>query len=937
MSYDPGRDSGGGGSFATAADDINTATAHGGGGNNNDGGGSGASRQTHARKSAPRGKRYNIKLAVELRARFREPYADFINLMLDALPANSSVAAGEVGDLLAAAASKAPKGFGWIVWLPLPIRDKFLERKAVFWPKATHTEFVEFLLLNREAQSKPRALHAVPAPALVPAYQPIPLALPVVPEEPRFDMEQVYNAAPKAPVTGYDATGFTSTKLSYRPAEFNESIPVAIPVAQPVAAPWMPSSPAPHQATARSSPSPSSFANNDDKMSKAMSDFFGYSNQPMFPQQMAAMPPYPAVSAYSAIPWPTYDAVPVAANETWSEKPYDGVVEAEKTDAATLAHLAEVYSASRLDGTVGYAPFAAVPAISSIIAPAVPPRPSSVSSTPGSVGAGRSPELGSRTFENISSSPVRTTSPFMKEKTPMEAFASPRRSPGRSFTPSIADPVIPSTAVSPPYGLSILSNTASPYFSGNVMAEFPTIDEFLMSEKSGRGSPASPPVFPVYGALPVAEPVTAPTNEPSENFAEVYAPAGIFAAEVIDASMEPTTTDVMDWTKLATNVPVGDFSNPQLFLDLDPAAWLDRQKELDLHKPESPTLENFSDGRKTMSPSPAYPTKAPVLGLSPPECKTAQELLAQFMFDDPSAADAMKPDNVLQDLFSLSGSPPPGIVSLFTPIGALLEQSAVLRPPPSPSLSPKTPLLSSSLSSSPQLSPGIDHPWQLSPPSELLSLDPLIVSTGPGAFFGTCGWDGLYAGTVNAASADNVMRIVENAAHDRGGRSGTAPGRGRGGRGGGASGVGAGGGGGMSTGGSHRFEAGSGGGGPGGGRGGHAFGDGRTRTYLDEIDVARINASGLDGRSGWGLSGDSSIRPPRNSLYAPQLRSNEGFFGYAGGGGGTVFAFGAGDFVDLGNRSVLVARRREQESRNRGAPPYSIEDSRIARRRRDLM
>ncbi|KAI8847377.1 hypothetical protein BC829DRAFT_433984 [Chytridium lagenaria] len=132
-----------------------TPEEHGGGSDNNSPNVSGGT--TSASEKKKRGKRYNLKLStlvfVDLKNTayvFQEPYHDYLNALLDQLPPKDSATSTALSSRLVSSLHTAPKGTDWTVWISLESRSRFLDKKAIYAPGATHSEFVEFLLRNRE-------------------------------------------------------------------------------------------------------------------------------------------------------------------------------------------------------------------------------------------------------------------------------------------------------------------------------------------------------------------------------------------------------------------------------------------------------------------------------------------------------------------------------------------------------------------------------------------------------------------------------------------------------------------------------------------------------------------------------------------------------------------------------------------------------------------
>ncbi|KAJ3094928.1 SUMO1 sentrin specific peptidase 8 [Phlyctochytrium planicorne] len=101
-----------------------------------------------------RSKRYNLKLANEHRTEFYEPYHDYLNSLLDGIPEKTPANTTELSSKLVSSLHSAPKGTDWTIWLTLECRTKFLEKKAIYAPGATHSEFVEFLLTFKREKLK---------------------------------------------------------------------------------------------------------------------------------------------------------------------------------------------------------------------------------------------------------------------------------------------------------------------------------------------------------------------------------------------------------------------------------------------------------------------------------------------------------------------------------------------------------------------------------------------------------------------------------------------------------------------------------------------------------------------------------------------------------------------------------------------------------------
>ncbi|KAJ3220082.1 hypothetical protein HDU67_006838 [Dinochytrium kinnereticum] len=98
-----------------------------------------------------RGKRYNLKLSNEHRHRFQEPYHEYLNSLLDLLPLKDGPSSPTLSSRLFSSLRKAPKGTDWTIWISLECRNRFLEMKAIYAPGATHSEFVEFLLISKDS------------------------------------------------------------------------------------------------------------------------------------------------------------------------------------------------------------------------------------------------------------------------------------------------------------------------------------------------------------------------------------------------------------------------------------------------------------------------------------------------------------------------------------------------------------------------------------------------------------------------------------------------------------------------------------------------------------------------------------------------------------------------------------------------------------------
>ncbi|RKO84529.1 hypothetical protein BDK51DRAFT_48922, partial [Blyttiomyces helicus] len=106
--------------------------------------------------------RHNLKIPLAHRARFHEPYDNFLSSLLDLLP--PAPPAGNQAPLSALplpAPGKAPRGCNWTVWISTDLHRRFHEGKKVFAPGTTHGQFVEALLLLAEETRRRKAAGAL--------------------------------------------------------------------------------------------------------------------------------------------------------------------------------------------------------------------------------------------------------------------------------------------------------------------------------------------------------------------------------------------------------------------------------------------------------------------------------------------------------------------------------------------------------------------------------------------------------------------------------------------------------------------------------------------------------------------------------------------------------------------------------------------------------
>ncbi|KAJ3333247.1 hypothetical protein HDU76_010067 [Blyttiomyces sp. JEL0837] len=245
-----------------------------------------------------RAKRHNLKLAIELKDRFREPFGEHLSLLMECLVAakSSHGPPGKPHRLLNEAKLRAPKGCGWTVWLSLAQREKFLLLKSIHAPGTTHTEFIELLLFNNECNP-----NVAPASPYIPlksesnsAYEPevpcdaeqvvlspsIPLAMPVDPREhlKNLTSASVVAAAASAKSTKDFAAAFIPAASPAEPASSN--VNVSHQHQRPVTAPWMPlPMPATMFSSAVGGNVSQSLQSSDDKFSKMFADLLGSAGQ----------------------------------------------------------------------------------------------------------------------------------------------------------------------------------------------------------------------------------------------------------------------------------------------------------------------------------------------------------------------------------------------------------------------------------------------------------------------------------------------------------------------------------------------------------------------------------------------------------------------------------------------------------------------------------
>ncbi|KAJ3267908.1 hypothetical protein HK104_005560, partial [Borealophlyctis nickersoniae] len=99
--------------------------------------------------SARKGQRHNMKLPVEHRARFHEPFDAHLALMLDLLP-QLHPTPPLPKETIQSAQRSSPHGCGWTIWISTELRERYRDIKQRYAPKMTHGEFVELLLMVKE-------------------------------------------------------------------------------------------------------------------------------------------------------------------------------------------------------------------------------------------------------------------------------------------------------------------------------------------------------------------------------------------------------------------------------------------------------------------------------------------------------------------------------------------------------------------------------------------------------------------------------------------------------------------------------------------------------------------------------------------------------------------------------------------------------------------
>ncbi|KAJ1548707.1 hypothetical protein HK405_000350 [Cladochytrium tenue] len=455
-----------------------------------------------------RSKRHNIKLAVEHRERFCEPYADHLNSLLNALPEITNLEQlhreGRIAQLLRSASAKAPKGFGWIVWMPQHIREKFIARKKAFCPKGTHSEFVEFLLLNMEAKMQEDQM----------SYS-IPLAIPVALQENAVAVQRKDHVAVPEFIFAPPVV-VTSPDLIQKPSIFQQrNSPTQYGAA--VAAPWLPAAINHHVSPALTDSPLLGSLSSGDKLAKVVSDLWEPEPSVLAAQAFTGFIPSPELMLASPyIPaFSTEEIVPAAM----SVDPIycDTVCNTKDDQASLLSLLSEIYSSS-LSGDDGVAEQPSP--TPSFAAPAVPPRPSSVKSTCSNsmvdmeatdldynakrnsfnlAGPGNPAGFGFLDADYVAKTRSRSSSGSDSPKTDFSfcnGYASPHRSPTSAYQ------IL--TAVEPlceePGDMSDTQSEKALKRSIDVLSGLPTLDDYIFAEKTG-GMMASPPALDLHSQL----------------------------------------------------------------------------------------------------------------------------------------------------------------------------------------------------------------------------------------------------------------------------------------------------------------------------------------------------------------------------------------------------------------------------------------------------
>ncbi|KAI8817340.1 uncharacterized protein EV422DRAFT_508942 [Fimicolochytrium jonesii] len=103
-------------------------------------------------ESSRKGKRHGVKLPVEYRTQFVEPYDHFLTSLLDCFFAHSvELDVDRLNPIIDEARRSAPRGTGWTVWLSTEARERYRDAKQlVADAKVTHSEMVYVMLKVQE-------------------------------------------------------------------------------------------------------------------------------------------------------------------------------------------------------------------------------------------------------------------------------------------------------------------------------------------------------------------------------------------------------------------------------------------------------------------------------------------------------------------------------------------------------------------------------------------------------------------------------------------------------------------------------------------------------------------------------------------------------------------------------------------------------------------